>query len=57
MMSFLKKSNFIWAILIFFYFPLYAQYEMNLEFPAESNGLFSSEKPAKIMASASYRQV
>lgn len=45
----LKKYNLIGLILIFSYLPLFAQYEMNLEFPAESNGLFSTEKAVEII--------
>lgn len=45
----LKKYNFAWAIFLFFHLPLFAQYEMSLEFPAESNGLFSVGKPIEII--------
>lgn len=48
-MRLLKKYNFAWTIFIFFRLPLFAQYEMSLEFPAESNGLFSAGKPVEII--------
>jgi cephalosporin-C deacetylase-like acetyl esterase len=46
---FLKKYNFISLVILLFALPLHAQYEMNLEFPAESNGLFNAGKAIEII--------